>query len=203
MKKIAIVGCKGKMGSLISKELEHEFEIFGIDKDDKLENLPNLDLIIDFANHESSVVSAEFALERGIPIIIGSTGQTCAENEKLAEISKQIKLVKKANFSRGVEVLKKFIDNVLELAPEKFEIKEKHHINKKDAPSGTALELQNYIKQKFTGEIKISWVREGDEMGEHEVIALVGDEKLSAKHNVFSRDTFVKGVTNEVKILLN
>lgn len=203
MKKIAIVGCKGKMGKLIFKALEKEFEVFGIDVGDSFDNLPELDLIIDFASHESSVKSAEFALKNGVSIIIGSTGQTREENARINEISQQILVVKQSNFSRGIEVLKNFIDEVLKLNPDRLEINEKHHTGKRDSPSGTALELQDYIKKSFSGEIKISCVREGEEMGEHEVVAFVGDEKLSAKHNVFSRDAFVRGVVYQTKKILN
>jgi len=199
MEKIAVVGHKGRMGSLITKELQKDFEVVKIGRENSLSEMKGASLVIDFASHESSVVSAEYCLKNNIPLIIGSTGQTKEENKRIEEISKQIRLIKKANFSKGINVLKQFIEEVLKLEPERFEIIEKHHKNKKDAPSGTALELENFIRQKFDGDIKIKWVREGEEMGEHEVVAYLHDEKLSFKHNVFSRDAFVLGLIEDVK----
>lgn len=203
MKKIAIVGCEGKMGSLISIELQKEYSLCGVNKSNRLEDFCDLDLVVDFASHESSVKSAEYCLKNNIPCIIGSTGQTKEENKRIDEISKHIKIIKKANFSKGVEILKRFIESVLMLKPDRFEIFEKHHKNKKDSPSGTALELEKYIRKKFDGEIKISAIREGEEMGEHKVVAIIGDEKLMITHNVYSRNAFVRGVVDEIKTLLN
>ena len=203
MEKIAVVGFKGKMGSLITKELQKNYDVVGVGKEDDLEKQNEIDLLIDFASSKSSVASAEYCLKKNIPIIIGSTGQIEEENKRLEEISNKIKVVKKANFSMGIKVLENFVESVLNLKPEKFEIIEKHHKNKKDSPSGTALELKNFIMQMFDGEVEIKSIREGEEMGEHEIIAYLGNEKLSIKHKVYSRDVFVLGVVDEVKNLLN
>ena len=159
--------------------------------------------MIDFASHKSSVISAEYCLRKNIPCVIGSTGQTEWENKRIEEISKHKKIVKSANFSKGIDVLKKFVDSVLMCQPDKIEIIEKHHKNKKDRPSGTALELEKYIKEKFDGEIKITSIREGEEMGEHTIIVSFGDEKITISHNVYSRNAFVLGVKDVVKTLLN
>ena len=123
-------------------------------------------------------------------------------NKRIEEISKLITVVKKANFSRGMDVLRSFIDQILELNPTKIEIIEKHHVNKKDKPSGTAVELQNYIYKKYAGSIDVTSVREGEEMGEHIIVAYVGDEKLTIKHNALSRNIFTLGVVEDVKRLL-
>ena len=80
MKKIAIVGCEGKMGSLISIELQKEYFLCGVNKSNRLEDFGDLDLVVDFASHESSVKSAEYCLKKNIPCVIGSTGQTQEEN---------------------------------------------------------------------------------------------------------------------------
>lgn len=202
MKRIAVVGCKGRMGSLITKELQKEFDVVGVDREDCLEDLKSIDILIDFSNHEKSVESAEFCRRRNIPMILGTTGQTLEELQKLEKISRHITLVKKANFSRGMRVLEGFIENVVELKPQRFEIIEKHHKNKKDSPSGTAIELEKFIKEKFSCEVEIKSIREGEEMGEHKIVAFVGDEKLEIKHNALSRDIFVLGVVQEVKKIL-
>ena len=99
--------------------------------------------------------------------------------------------------------MEKFIDEVLSYGVTRFEIIEKHHKNKKDAPSGTALELERYIKERKDCEVKITSIREGEEMGEHTIIACFGSEKLSITHNVYSRNAFVWGTIRDVKSLLN
>lgn len=202
MEKIAVVGYKGKMGSAITKELEREFEVVGIGRGDRLEDFEGLDLVVDFASRESSLESARYCEKKNIPLVIGSTGQTKEELEKIEKHAKKIKVVRKANFSQGIGVMKEFIQNVLKLAPSKIEIIEKHHIHKKDKPSGTAQELADYIYLQSGKRAEIKSIREGEEMGEHEIIAWFGDEKLSCKHNVYSRNAFVKGVVEEIKNIL-
>lgn len=202
MKKVVIVGCKGRMGSLIAEALDGYFDVVGVARNDDIDLIQNANLVVDFATHESSVKSAEYCLKKKIPLIIGSTGQTEKENMRIEEISKEIKIIRKANFSSGMDILKRFIDIILPMQPNKLEIVEKHHINKRDKPSGTALELKNYIQKFYNGDVEIISIREGQEMGEHEIIAYVCDERLSMKHNVFSRNAFVCGVVKIIEELL-
>lgn len=202
MEKIAVVGYKGKMGSAVAKELEGEFEVLKVGRENNLEDFADVDLVVDFGSHESSLESARYCEKKNIPLVIGSTGQTKEELDEIEKISNKIKIVRRANFSRGIEMMKCFIQNILKLAPSKIEIIEKHHIHKKDKPSGTALELADYIFLQSGKRAEIKSIREGEEMGEHEIIAWLGDEKLSIKHNVYSRDAFVKGVVEEIKNIL-
>lgn len=203
MKKIAVVGYKGRMGSLITKELQKSYGVAKIGREDSLSDTKDVSLVIDFASHESSLNSAEFCLKNNIPLIIGSTGQTEEEDKRIEEISKKVKIIRKANFSKGIDILKTFILQVIKVSPDRFEIIEKHHKNKKDSPSGTALELEKTIRQNFDGDIKIKSIREGEEMGEHEIVAFFGDEKLSFKHNVYSRNAFIVGVVEDVRKILD
>lgn len=202
MKKIAVVGYKGKMGEPIFLALQENFEVVGIGRKDSLASYDNLDLVIDVASGESSVQSAEYCLEKNIPIIIGSTGQTDKENTRLDEIADSIKLIRKSNFSIGFEILKSFIDEVLKYSPESISIIEKHHIHKKDAPSGTALELKKYIESRVSSIVHIYSIREGEIKGEHAIIVKLKDEEITLRHNVFSRNAFVDGLVNEAKNLL-
>ena len=203
MKKIAVVGYKGKIGGLIYDELKKNYMVYGIDRENSLSDFSDIDLVIDFASHESSLESAYYCLKKKLPLIIGSTGQTVYENEIINKISREIAIVRKSNFSEGINLLKRFIEEVLLLNPRKFEVIEKHHINKKDAPSGTACDLKNYIQERFFGEVEVKSIREGLEMGEHKIIADLENEKLTIVHNVYSREAFVKGVKRVVEKLLN
>ena len=201
MKKIAIVGYKGKMGRPIFLALEEKYEVIGIGREDSLESYLDLDLVIDVASASSSMRSAEYCLKQNLPIIIVSTGHTAEENNKLLEISKKILLIKKANFSCCMNNLRLFIDEAVRLKPCRAEIVEVHHVHKKDSPSGTALEIKKYIESRFDGVVDILSFREGEVTGEHSVSFDFGDEKLTIKHDVFSREVFVKGVVLEVKKL--
>lgn len=202
MEKILVVGYKGKMGSMIASALQGNFLVVGVDKDDNLWDFEGANLVVDFGSHESSVESARFCLKNNIPLVIGSTGQTDEENKEIAEIAKRIPITKRANFSYGVSILEKIVGIVLNQKPNSIEIIEKHHIHKKDKPSGTAIELEKHINEFYPEPIKITSVREGEEMGEHEIIFDFSDEKLSLKHNVNSRAAFVRGVVDEVKKLI-
>ena len=187
MKKIAIVGFNGKMGKPIFLALEKNYEVIGIGRNDDLEAYSNLDLVIDVASASSSVRSAEYCLNKNIPIII------------VSQIAPQILLVKKANFSCCMHNIRLFIDEALNLNPCHVEIVEVHHVHKKDTPSGTALEIKKYIESKFSGIVEVVSCREGEIMGEHSISFDFGEEKLTLKHEVFSREVFVKGIVHEVK----
>lgn len=203
MKKIAVVGYKGKMGSLIYQALRPKFEVVGVDKDNSLFDYSNLDLVIDFASAESSVNSARFCLKYNIPLIIGATGQSDVQNQEIEEISKQIAVYKSPNFSSGIEAILNLSKSMLELNPSKVEIVEKHHIHKKDSPSGTAIYLYDELKRIYQGEIEITSIREGEEVGQHSIIFWFDNEKLTLTHNAFSRYAFVNGVTKLINNLLN
>lgn len=202
MKKILVVGYKGRMGSLIAKELEKSFLVQGIERKDCIWDYRDANLVVDFGSHESSLQSARYCLANNIPLIIGSTGQTAEELKELDEISKKITIIKKANFSRGVELLQNLSKLVLNVEPQSIKIIEKHHVLKKDKPSGTALELAENLSKTCAKPIEITSIREGEEMGEHEIVFDFGDEKLLLKHNVYSRDAFVRGVIAEINKLL-
>ena len=124
--------------------------------------------------------------------------------ENIENDSKQIPVFKSANMSYEINFMVKLLKECARnLVDSDIEIIEVHHNNEVDSPSGTALELEKYIRKKFDGEIKISAIREGEEMGEHKVVAIIGDEKLMITHNVYSRNAFVRGVVDEIKTLLN
>ena len=198
MKKIAVVGYKGKMGSPIFLALKEKYKVFGVGRGDRLDDLPKLDLVVDVASHESSVISAEYCLRNKIPIVIGSTGQTQIENDRLAEIADSVTMIRKANFSQAVETTKHLIDEVLKLKPTRILIKEKHHAHKKDSPSGTALMIKEHIEALFDGPVEIQSIREGEEMGEHLIKFCFSTEELEIKHNVLSRMAFVNGLLKDV-----
>ncbi len=201
MIKIAVVGAKGKMGSVVCKKLETDYDILKIDIGDCLENYDDIDLVVDFATHESSVCSAEFCEKRKIPLVIGSTGQTKLENEKIKKSSEKIAIIKSGNFSKGVAILKELVLTVLKEQVDDVIIFEKHHKEKKDSPSGTALELASLFDDKNCN-LQILAERGGKEIGTHEIDFYFGNEKITLSHQAFSREAFADGVLIAIKFVL-
>ena len=103
MKRIAVVGYKGKMGGAVFNHLKTKgFAVVGVDKDDSLEDLSGVGLVIDFGGAESSAISAKWCEKNGVAIIIGSTGQTDEQNEIIESASKKVAVLKAGNFSIGI-----------------------------------------------------------------------------------------------------
>lgn len=202
MKKIAIVGANGKMGSAVCKRLENDFEIIKVELGDSVENYNNLDVVIDFATHETSVNSAKFCAKTKVPLIIGSTGQTDDEMKVIKMASSKTAILKSGNFSIGIAIVKKLISIILKEEIDDVTILEKHHKSKKDSPSGTAIELASLIKQKNQN-LQILSQRGGKEVGIHEIDFYFKDEKITLSHQAFSRQAFADGVFLAVNYILS
>ena len=202
MKKIAVVGAKGKMGSVVCDALKKDFEIVKIDIGDSLEFKQNIDLVIDFANSETSTKSVKFAVKNNISVIIGSTGQTKDQEKFIKDASMKIAVLKCSNFSIGIQIIKKIIQNILKFNIQDVAIFEKHHREKKDSPSGTALELESEISKNFGGKVQLLAERGGREIGTHKIDFYFGDEVISLEHKAFSRKAFADGVLLSAKFLI-
>ncbi|MBI4368552.1 MAG: 4-hydroxy-tetrahydrodipicolinate reductase [Candidatus Omnitrophica bacterium] len=173
-------------------------------------------VIIDFTQPGAVPHHLEVALEAKRAMVIGTTGLEKAFLAKLrAFYSKSIPIVQAPNMSLGVNLLFHLVEQVGELLGENYdaEIVEEHHKHKKDAPSGTALELarliakarnvnfdQNvvYGRKGMTGERKrgsigIHAVRGGDTVGNHQVAFISEGERIELVHKASSREAFAYG----------
>ena len=151
-----------------------------------------------------------------------STGYSPGQLDKIREAAKETAILKSANMSLGINLLLKLLKNaagVLGPAGYDVELVERHHNQKLDAPSGTALALadsvnealggeytyvydRSQVRQKRDGkEIGISAVRGGTIVGEHEVIFAGTDEVIEFKHTAYSRGVFGKGAVEAAKFL--
>ncbi len=200
-KKILIVGAKGKMGDSVCKRLKSVHEIIEVQRCDFWGDF-EADLIVDFASAESSVLSAEFASKNGIPLIVGSTGQSEAQLKQIDEFCKGVPYLVCANFSIGVFLLKTAIDGILKQKIDEIAIFEKHHNAKKDSPSGTALSLQRFIEEKQSAKVQMLSLRGGKEVGTHKVSFYFGSELIEISHTAFSREAFAEGVALAVQFML-
>lgn len=209
--KIALFGY-GKMGKIvekIAKNRGHEI-IFKIDKNSSQYDLNNVDIAIDFSTPKSALSNISKALENCIPIISGTTGWTEKYNKAVKLCNKKNgAFLYASNFSLGVNIffeinrnLAKIMNNYTEY---KIKMNEIHHIEKIDAPSGTAITLAesiieetNYQKWSFGNdfkedEISIESQRLLDNTGTHEVIYKSEIDEIKIKHVASNRDGFGLG----------
>ncbi len=236
MVRMIMHGCNGKMGQVITdicKEDENIEIVAGVDPYTGLKNSypvfakisecdVQADVIVDFAAAPAVDDLLAYSEERQIPVVLCTTGLTEEQLAKVEETSKKVAVLKSANMSLGVNMLMDLLQKAAKiLAPAGFdmEIVEKHHNQKLDAPSGTALALADSInealdhaydykydrsqerKKREKYEIGIQAVRGGNIVGEHEVIFAGTDEVIEFKHTAYSKAVFAKGAVEAAKFL--
>ncbi|NLK78134.1 MAG: 4-hydroxy-tetrahydrodipicolinate reductase [Clostridiales bacterium] len=236
MVRMIMHGCNGKMGQVITgicKEDENIEIVAGIDPYTGLKNdYPvfakigecnvEADVIVDFAAAPAVDDLLAYSIEKQIPVVLCTTGLTEEQLQKVEETSKKVAVLKSANMSLGINMLMDLLQKAAKiLAPAGFdmEIVEKHHNQKLDAPSGTALALADSINEALNNaydykydrsqerkkrdkyEIGIQAVRGGNIVGEHEVIFAGTDEVIEFKHTAYSKAVFAKGAVEAAKFL--
>ncbi|MFD3156100.1 4-hydroxy-tetrahydrodipicolinate reductase [Haloimpatiens sp. FM7330] len=223
---VLLHGCNGKMGKMISNTAENFSDLkiaAGIDKNaNKNFDYPvfekicdcniNCDVILDFSRPDSLDSLLEYAKKNNLPLILCTTGYTDEQLNKIEKASAEIPLFRSANMSIGINILNNVLKQISAFLYEDFDIEiiEKHHNQKVDAPSGTALLLGNTIKSSLPSETKFTFGREGtckrtkDEIGihairggtivgEHDVIFAGKDEIIQLNHTALSREVFAVG----------
>lgn len=236
MIKILMHGCNGRMGQMISGLVRDEEEMMiavGVDTYQGVSNEypvfgsidacdDDVDVVIDFSNAAAADAVMEYCAKRQIPLVFCTTGLSEEQLQKLEDTAKQTAVLKSANMSLGINLLLKLLKDAAKvLAPAGYDIEivEKHHNQKLDAPSGTALALADSINEAMDGsyvytydrsqvrrkrekkEIGISAVRGGTIVGEHEVLFAGLDEVIELKHTAYSRSVFGKGAVEAARFL--
>ena len=156
----------------------------------------NIELIIDFSRPQHSMEALRFAKRENIPVVLGTTGFNETEFNEILKISQDIPLLIAPNTSMGIAILKKIIDQSKDAikSANSLKIYEKHHKNKKDSPSGTALNLKDQLTEFLTGEeIEIISRREGNSPGEHTLKISFEGEVLEISHKASDRSIFAIG----------
>lgn len=235
MIKILLSGCNGKMGQVITRLSEQYSDLriaAGLDIHDSGKNsypvysdpyqcIEDIDVIIDFSNPDALKKILDFAVIRRIPAIIATTGISQAQKKLLEDASRVIPVFFSANMSLGVNLLIDLVCKAARILEPNFDIEiiEKHHNQKLDAPSGTALAIadsintaleqkQEYVydrhsrrKKRNKFEIGIHAVRGGTIVGEHSVIFAGNDEIIEINHSAMSKDIFGTGALRAAKFL--
>lgn len=189
--KVALLG-SGKTGHFFSTLAPFELTIFNSKNPITEEKLQGHDLIVSFLPGDIFKEYLGVLVKTKIPVISGSTGFTYSEDFKSDLKNKNLIWIQANNFSLGMNIIKTVLETLSSLnLPESFKtsIHEVHHIEKKDAPSGTALRWKDWLHSNA----EITSERIGDVVGFHEVKLETEEEVITISHDAKSRALFAKG----------
>lgn len=182
---------------------------------------PPINVMVDFSSPRPAVELARLCAERGIPLVVGTTGFEPAQKSALEAVSKKIPIFVASNFSKAVNLLMGLTSLAARVLGDQadVEIVERHHHFKKDAPSGTALSLadavirgsaagplahgrEGQLGPRPKGEIGMHALRTGDNPGEHTVVFGLMGECLELSHRALNRDGFARGALDAARFLV-
>ena len=236
MIKMIMHGCNGHMGQTITRLAKEDGTIeivAGVDRYTKVANdYPvfesiemcdvEADVVVDFSTAAAVDGLLKYCEAKEIPAVLCTTGLSEEQLKKVEETSKKTAILRSANMSLGINMLMKLLKEAAKiLAPAGFDIElvERHHNQKLDAPSGTALALAESVNEALDNsytyvydrsqvrqkrdkkEIGMSSVRGGTIVGDHEVIFAGADEVVEFKHSAYSKAVFGKGALEAAKFL--
>lgn len=237
MVNIILSGCGGRMGRAIVAAASADDGcriLAGIDVNadavapacefpvyQSINDLPDkADVIVDFSHHTALPALADYAVKTGTPIVVATTGHTEEEKAIMLEASKNVAIFFSGNMSIGINLLIELCKNAAATLGESFDVEiiEKHHNQKLDAPSGTAIMIADAIKEERTeteyvydrhsvraarksSEVGIHSVRGGTIVGEHEVLFAGANETITISHSAASREIFAGGALRAAKYL--
>ena len=237
MIKTAINGINGNMGKVLTNSVmqtEGMDLVCGFDIYDEPNGIcriykayedckEDIDVIIDFSHPSMFKPLLEYAVKRKIPLVTATTGLSEDDLALMKERSKEIPIFHSANMSLGINLLIDLVKKAAGILYGNYDIEiiEKHHNQKIDAPSGTALMIADEItdavndnmvykydrhsqrKKREKNEIGIHAVRGGTIVGEHEVIFAGKDEILTVSHTAMSKEIFATGGIRAAKFIFD
>ena len=235
MIKIILHGCGGKMGKVVESIVASDSNctiVAGIDPSTPQANYPVFatpkqctvaaDVIIDFSVATAIPALLAYAKESQIPVVLCTTGFSPELDEEVKGVSENVAILKSANMSVGVNLILSLVEKAADILFESgfdIEIVEKHHNQKIDAPSGTALAIadainealdnkmhyvydRSHVRQKREKhEIGIHALRGGTIAGEHDVVFAGKDEVVTISHLATSKEIFAVGAVKAAKYL--
>jgi len=158
--------------------------------------IKNCDCLVDFSSVFATLTYLPYLVEHKRCAVIGTTGFDKSEQSKIYDAASLIPVIFSPNMSVGVNVLFRFVSEAAAaLKGYRVYIEEKHHIHKKDAPSGTAKRIAKLIS-KEGGKVevdKIKSIREDEIIGDHKIVFDSPVDKIEIYHSAKTRDIFVKG----------
>ncbi len=236
MIRILLNGCNGKMGQAIARTCvfkEDLFVVAGVDPSvnaghtfpvysDPFQVVETVDIIIDFSHPSALAGILKYAVHKKLPIVVATTGLTDEHKNLLEQASHSIPVLLSANMSLGINLLLDLVKRATKMLHGTFDIEiiEKHHNQKIDAPSGTALAIADAVnttlaskqmkyvydrhserRKRTRDEIGIHSIRGGTITGEHTILFAGNDEMIEIKHTAVSKDLFAEGALKAVAFL--
>ena len=230
MIKLVISGIAGRMGTLIGllASSDRRFELSGglespknsaVGKDigvvlgfgeagakveaDFSKLIETCDVLIEFTAPEPTIAHLKEASNKKIGMVIGTTGLSPQQVEKIKEASLKIPIVFSPNMSVGANLLFKIAEDISMALDKSYEVEivEAHHSGKKDAPSGTAKRLGDAVSKSRGKFPVIHSIRLGDIAGDHTVIFAGKGERIELTHRAHSRDAFAKGALDAAEFV--
>ncbi len=232
---IILSGCNGKMGQVLSRLIDEDNDtcvICGCDINTQCNNTypvyddlnkfeGKADVVIDFSHPNNFDNIVTYCTNTKTPLVMATTGLSAEQTEKLDELSKEFAIFRSANMSIGINLLINLVKQAAVLLEDKFDIEiiEKHHNQKIDAPSGTALMIADEIseslctkpeyvydrhaqrKKRDKKEIGLHAVRGGTIVGEHNVLFAGNNEMIEIKHTATSKEVFAEGSIRAAKFI--
>ena len=241
--KIAIAGAAGRMGQMLIREIARTegCELAGALEGpgsnalgteaakgikivaDAAAAIGAAQVVIDFTVPAATVAHARIAADKGVAMVIGTTGLSPEQTAAVHEAAKKVPIMWAANMALGVNVLMALVERTAALLDPAYDIEvlEMHHRHKIDAPSGTALALgrsaavgrkvelekvwrksrDGHTGARPTGEIGFATLRGGEEVGVHTVFFAAAGERLELSHRSFSREGYAAGAVRAAKWL--
>lgn len=216
--KLLVHGASGRMGRALLRFIEADealqlavavtasggHDLGGVNQlpASRLDEAPDFDVAIDFSLPAGFDALLASCRNRGRPLVSGTTGLSQAQREALERAGHEIPVLWSANFSVGVTVLAELVRRASAALPGwDCDIVESHHVNKLDAPSGTALMLGASVEAGRGRPPAYASLRAGDIVGEHLVQMSGAGERLELVHRASDRDIFARGALHAAQWL--
>lgn len=208
MIKIGVYGANGRIGKKLVEYLKSEvmtnislgYAYSRSDAHASLDDLfTNSDIIIDFSSPEGLSNLIELCKIHNMPLISGTTGINDYINIKLQDASKIIPIFYSPNMSVGANLIGMMASSAVKHLPKEYDIEiiDIHHKTKKDAPAGTAIQIEKMINTASIGhEVHITSIRTGNNPGEYHILFSGFDETITISHTVTSKMPYVIGACN-------
>ncbi|MFA5039777.1 MAG: 4-hydroxy-tetrahydrodipicolinate reductase [Candidatus Omnitrophota bacterium] len=218
--KLGVCGALGKMGSRILElaALDPELRVVlalertahpgvgtkagGMEVTCDREAIKNVDGLIDFSSVEGTLEHLASCVKHKKALVIGTTGFNEGQKKEIFEAAKRVPVVFSPNMSIGVNLLFELVRQAASSLPPDYQVsmREAHHAHKKDAPSGTAKFLADIVRdERKLADVPVQSIREGEIIGDHEVVFESPQDTIRISHSAKTRDIFVLGALKALK----
>lgn len=226
MIKLAVSGCQGRMGQRITelalddKEFNKDFNVVTLlenpnhpsanSKVRKLQiqtdanAIEGCDVLIEFTTPEATMANLTACVKHNVRMVVGTTGLSAEQIEHIRRAAKTIPIVFSSNMSVGVNIVFALVRDTARKAGKNYTVRivEAHHIHKKDKPSGTAKTLAQFVEEGSGIPVtEFKSIREGEIIGDHDVIFDSPEDTITIRHHAKNRDIFAKGALVAARFL--